>query len=65
MKITLNASTVAIVEPPILGLITYEVLNIQELTAASLTVAGAVLAMQGELGLDLGVAGVNAIQGAF
>jgi hypothetical protein len=65
MKITLNATTVAFVEPPILGLITYEVLNIQELTAASLTVAGAVLAMQADLGLNLGVAGTNALQGAF
>lgn len=58
--ITLDANTVAIVDPPIEGLITYEVLNQYELLAgASLTVAGAIAASEADLQLNMGVAGLN------
>jgi len=58
--IQLDPNTVALVDPPLLGLITYEVLNANELLAwGTLTVAGAVAASEADLELSVGVATLN------
>jgi RHS repeat-associated protein len=58
--IELDPKTVALVDPPLLGLITYEVLNANELLAwGTLTVAGAMAAAEADLELSVGVATLN------
>ena len=67
----LDPNTVAIIDPPLEGLITYEVLDSRELVADGLlSLAGAVRlasaassAETAEIGLDVGVAGLNAQAG--
>lgn len=58
--IQLNPVTAAFIEPPLEGLITYEILNSYEIGAgAALTVAGAVQAAEADMELTVGVATVN------
>jgi hypothetical protein len=64
--INLDANTVAVVEPPLLGLITYEILNRNELvTEAAGVLAGVALkaaaSMMADLQLNVGVATQNTV----
>jgi hypothetical protein len=71
--ITLNPQTVALIEPPLEGLITYEILNSSELVADGLlSFAGAIRlsgvaaeAETAEIQTDVGAAGIAAEAGVF